>query len=204
MTIERLVGARYVVPLREGGSLPAVVETDRDGAVRRQVSRRGPGREGAGRRGAGGRAGARRSDLPVPRAGHRRAGRGLRQRRAGPGDPGHPARQRRRRTSGWPTCRARWPSIRPWTTTSRPTWPPSIVWLDAYITNVDRTARNTNMLLWREPALADRPRRGAVRPPPLGGLAGAHPVAVPADQRPRAAAASPATSKRPTPGCARG
>ena len=24
----------------------------------------------------------------------------------------------------------------------------SIVWLDAYITNLDRTARNTNMLMW--------------------------------------------------------
>src|ERR671937_132588 len=27
-----LVGARYVVPLREGGSLPAVVDTDADGS----------------------------------------------------------------------------------------------------------------------------------------------------------------------------
>src|SRR5262245_12149198 len=27
MTMERLIGTRYVVPLREGGSLPAVVET---------------------------------------------------------------------------------------------------------------------------------------------------------------------------------
>src|ERR671926_583096 len=31
MAIEQLVGVRYDVPLREGGSLPAVVETDRDG-----------------------------------------------------------------------------------------------------------------------------------------------------------------------------
>ena len=29
--IERLAGVRYVAPLREGGSLPAVVETDRNG-----------------------------------------------------------------------------------------------------------------------------------------------------------------------------
>jgi hypothetical protein len=26
----------------------------------------------------------------------------------------------------------------------------AIVWLDAYVTNVDRTARNTNMLIWQE------------------------------------------------------
>jgi len=30
--LPRLVGARYVVPLREGGSVPAVVEAD-DGAL---------------------------------------------------------------------------------------------------------------------------------------------------------------------------
>jgi hypothetical protein len=30
--IERLKGVRYVVPLREGGSLPAVVETDGAGS----------------------------------------------------------------------------------------------------------------------------------------------------------------------------
>src|SRR6185295_959472 len=30
-TLPRLVGSRYVVPLREGGSLPAVVDTDADG-----------------------------------------------------------------------------------------------------------------------------------------------------------------------------
>src|SRR5438105_6685051 len=29
--LPRLTGARYVVPLREGGSVPAVVETDQDG-----------------------------------------------------------------------------------------------------------------------------------------------------------------------------
>src|SRR5579859_6508956 len=31
VVLPRLVGARYVVPLREGGSLPAVVDTERDG-----------------------------------------------------------------------------------------------------------------------------------------------------------------------------
>src|SRR5215207_3139793 len=30
MALERLIGTRYVVPLREGGSLPAVVETVQD------------------------------------------------------------------------------------------------------------------------------------------------------------------------------
>ncbi len=30
--LPRLVGTRYVVPLREGGSLPAVVDTEADGS----------------------------------------------------------------------------------------------------------------------------------------------------------------------------
>src|SRR5579859_2880666 len=32
VVLPRLVGARYVVPLREGGSLPAVVDTETDGS----------------------------------------------------------------------------------------------------------------------------------------------------------------------------
>src|ERR1041385_5228817 len=31
VVLQRVVGARYVVPLREGGSLPAVVDTEHDG-----------------------------------------------------------------------------------------------------------------------------------------------------------------------------
>src|SRR5438477_9493673 len=31
LALQRLVGSRYVVPLREGGSLPAVVDTDASG-----------------------------------------------------------------------------------------------------------------------------------------------------------------------------
>ncbi|HTD76986.1 MAG TPA: aminotransferase class I and II, partial [Chloroflexota bacterium] len=30
--LARVLGCRYVVPLREGGSLPAVVDTDADGS----------------------------------------------------------------------------------------------------------------------------------------------------------------------------
>ena len=41
-------------------------------------------------------------------------------------------------------------------------WPRRIVWFDAFVTNVDRTPRNTNMLVLASAALADRPRRRAV------------------------------------------
>ena len=48
--LARHVAMRYVQPLREGGSLPAVVDTDGGGLVRREVPRRGAGSEGARRR----------------------------------------------------------------------------------------------------------------------------------------------------------
>ena len=43
-----------------------------------------------------------------------------------------------------------------------------IVWFDAYVTNVDRTVRNTNMLMWHRAPVADRSRGDAV----LSSLAG--------------------------------
>ena len=77
-------------------------------------------------------------------------------------------------------------------TTLDPRLASAIVWFDAYVTNVDRTARNTNMLIWHKRALADRPRRGALLPPHLGRLPGAQPQPpFAADQGPRAAAATP-------------
>ena len=44
----------------------------------------------------------------------------------------------------------------------------AIVWFDALVTNVDRTARNTNLLVVAQAALPHRPRRGALLPPRLG------------------------------------
>ncbi len=40
----------------------------------------------------------------------------------------------------------------------------AVVWFDAFITNIDRTARNTNMLSWHGRHVAHRPRRVAVFP----------------------------------------
>ena len=56
---------RYVAPLREGGSLPALVEADDDGLYVRQIPRRRQGREALVAELVGRRAGAGLG-LPVP------------------------------------------------------------------------------------------------------------------------------------------
>ena len=74
--LRTLAATRYVTPLREGGSLPAIVEAEDDGLY--VVKFRGAGQGAAG---AGGR-GPRRGDRPGARA----AGAGA---RAGDARPGH-------------------------------------------------------------------------------------------------------------------
>ena len=64
--VRTVAATRYVTPLREGGSLPALVETTTR-ALRAEVPRRRAGAESAGRRGGRGRV-ARALGLPVPSA----------------------------------------------------------------------------------------------------------------------------------------
>jgi hypothetical protein len=60
-----------------------------------------------------------------------------------------------------------------------------VVWLDAYVTNIDRTPRNTNMLMNASAALADRSRRNALLPLHREKLPRAQPRRFPGDQRSR-------------------
>ena len=49
------------------------------------------------------------------------------------------------------SCQARWPSTRRSTpNSSPPEFAADVVWFDAYVTNVDRTSRNTNLLVCGE------------------------------------------------------
>ena len=62
---------------------------------------------------------------------------------------------------------------------SRPPSPETaarILWLDAFTANVDRTWRNPNLLVWHGRTWADRPRRGAVLPPLPGRASGSGPT----------------------------
>ena len=147
MSVERLRGVRYVVPLREGGSLPAVVETDRDGPY--VVKFRGAGQ--------GAKALiaellvaelATELGLPVPRPALVTLEAGF-----GKAEPDPEIQDILRGSVGpnfglayLPGALAFDPAVE---TDVAPDLAATIVWFDAFVTNVDRTVRNTNILLWQ-------------------------------------------------------
>ncbi len=143
----RLTCARYVVPLREGGSLPAVVDTVEDGQY--VVKLRGAGQ---GERaliaealvaGLGHALG-----LPVPDAALLELGEGF-----GKGEP-DPEIQDVLRWSVGLNFGLRWlPGALPFDPAVEgdvsPELAAEIVWFDAWLTNIDRTPRNPNLLIWQ-------------------------------------------------------
>ena len=160
--LRTVTATRYVTPAARGRLAAGHRRGRRRRPLRAQVPRRGPGPEGARGRDRGRRAGPRPRAAGA-RAGAGRARPGARQRRARPGDPGADRAPARGSTSASTSCPAR--------CRTTPTQPPDaelaadVVWLDALVTNVDRTPRNPNLLRWHAQPVADRPRRGAVRVP---------------------------------------
>lgn len=145
--VKRVTGLRYVVPLREGGSLPAVVETDAPGTY--VVKFRGAGQ--------GPRALvaevivaqlARVLGLPVPAPALVDLDAGF-----GEGEPDPEIQDLLRGSVGTNFGLAYLPGAIAFDPAAdrdiAPDLAASIVWFDAYVTNVDRTPRNTNLLLWR-------------------------------------------------------
>jgi hypothetical protein len=148
VTVERLVGVRYVVPLREGGSLPAVVETDDGRAFVVKFLGAGQGKKalvaeclGAGL--------AQVLGLPVPDAAVVSLAEGF-----GIGEPDPEIQDLLRASVGMNFGLAYLPGALAFDPAADRDFSPElaadIVWFDAFITNIDRTARNTNLLLWRE------------------------------------------------------
>jgi hypothetical protein len=146
VVLPRLVGARYVVPLREGGSLPAVVDTQHDGTF--VVKFRGAGQ--------GPKALIAETlvallgvalELPVPRPAIVELEDGF-----GRTEPDPEIQDLLRGSVGAnfglayvPGALAFDPSVDAGLLS--PERAAEIVWLDAYVTNIDRTARNTNLLV---------------------------------------------------------
>jgi hypothetical protein len=147
--LPRFTGARYVVPLREGGSLPAVVDTDADGTF--VVKFRGAGQ--------GPRALIAEAlvaliglqiGLRVPQPAILDLEDGF-----GRGEPDPEIQDILRGSVGanfgltyLPGALAFDPAVDGRLITAD--MAADIVWLDAYTTNVDRTPRNTNMLVCAE------------------------------------------------------
>lgn len=145
--MKRLTGLRYLVPLREGGSLPAVVETDEPGAY--VVKFRGAG-QGVKALIAELLAAelALLLGLPVPGPALVDLGAGF-----GEGEPDPEIQDILRGSVGTNFGLAYLAGALAFDPAADRAFDPdlaaAIVWFDAYITNVDRTARNTNLLSWR-------------------------------------------------------
>jgi hypothetical protein len=148
----RLQATRYVVPLREGGSLPAVVEAD-DGALYvMKFQGAGQGRKALVAELIAGRIG-QALGMPVPELVLLDMDEQL-----GRSEPNPEIRDLLRASVGLNVGMRYLPSALAYT----PMGPlgddlnltaalaSDIVWFDAYITNMDRTVRNVNMLLAEE------------------------------------------------------
>ena len=142
-----VTSTRYVTPLREGGSLPAVVEAD-DGELY-VMKFRGAG-QGAKALIAELVAGeiARTLGLPVPDIAFMELNG-----RMGRSEPDPEIQDLLRQSEGINLGLRYLPSAFAYNQLLRPSPDEAlaslIVWFDAYVTNVDRTPRNVNMLMWR-------------------------------------------------------
>lgn len=143
--LRTVTATRYVTPLREGGSLPAVVEADDEGLYVMKFRGAGQGRKALIAEIIAGEL-ARHLQLPVPEivlieldADMART------------EPDPEIQHLIRASAGLNLALDYLPgSVNYDPLVDRPDaqLASRIVWFDALVTNVDRTARNTNMLLW--------------------------------------------------------
>jgi pyridoxamine-phosphate oxidase len=144
--VRTVTATRYVTPLREGGSLPAIVEADDDGLYVVKFRGAGPGPQGAGRRDR------RRRARPRARA-------------AGPelvfvdlpadlavAEPDQEIQDLLAASAGLNVGMDFLPGALAYDERAGQRLDPelaaAVVWFDALVMNVDRTPRNPNMLVW--------------------------------------------------------
>jgi hypothetical protein len=139
---------RYVTPLREGGSLPAIIEADDDGLYVLKFKAAGQGTKALIAELIGGAIG-RALGLRVPEIVFVELDAAL-----GRNEPDYEIRELLTKSEGLNLAL----DYLPGSITFDPkangnvdrNLASMIVWLDAYLTNVDRTPRNTNMLMWHK------------------------------------------------------
>lgn len=143
--VRTVCATRYVTPLREGGSLPAIVEADDDGMYVLKFRGAGQGPKALIAELLGGEI-ARAAGLDVPEIVLAELDPDLART-----EPDPEIQDLIRASAGLNLALDFLPGSVTFDLLARP---PSgelasaIVWLDAFITNVDRTPRNTNMLCW--------------------------------------------------------
>src|SRR3954451_9254350 len=136
---------RYVTPLREGGSLPAIVEADDDGLYVLKFRAAGQGPKALIAELVSGEI-ARALGLPVPELVLAELDGDLART-----EPDPEIYALIRDSAGLNLALDYLPSsvaFDPVVEQVAPDLASRIVWFDAYVTNVDRTVRNTNMLMW--------------------------------------------------------
>jgi hypothetical protein len=147
MNMRTVIATRYVTPLREGGSLPAIIEADDDGMYVLKFSGAGQGRKALIAELVAGEI-ARAAGLLVPEIVFVELDPELART-----EPDPEIQHLIRASAGLNLAL----DYLPGTVTFDPVAEKphadiasSIVWLDAFVTNVDRTPRNTNMLMWHK------------------------------------------------------
>jgi hypothetical protein len=151
--LRRIAVTRYVTPLREGGSLPAIVEADDDGLYVLKFRGAGQGPRALVAELVAGEIG-RALGLPVPEIVLAALDPELARTEPDPEIHAliHDSAGLNLALDYLPGSVSFDPVIHaiPADVASR------VVWFDAYVTNIDRTPRNTNMLVWhRRPYLID-------------------------------------------------
>lgn len=145
-TIRTVAVTRYVAPLREGGSLPGLVEADDDGLYVLKFLGAGQGPKALVAELVAGEIG-RALGLPVPEIVLAEVDPEF-----GKAEGDYEIRELIGRSTGTNLGMDFLPGALPFTPAVGPLptleLAAAIVWFDAFLTNVDRTARNTNMLLW--------------------------------------------------------
>ena len=144
--LRRVIATRYVAPLREGGSMPGLVEADDDGLY--VVKFRGAG-QGVGALVAEVVAGelGRALGLPVPELVVAEIAPEL-----GHAEPDPEIQELIEASPGANAGMDFLPGALPFTLLADPPLTPEfaadVVWFDALVTNVDRTPTNPNLLVW--------------------------------------------------------
>ena len=145
MSLRTVIATRYVTPLREGGSLPAIIEADDDGMYVLKFHGTGQGPKALIAELVAGEL-ARAAGLPVPEIVFVELDPELART-----EPDPEIQHLIRASAGLNLALDYLPGsvmFDPVAEKPAADLASSIVWFDAYVTNVDRTPRNTNMLMW--------------------------------------------------------
>ena len=147
MNVRTVTATRYVTPLREGGSLPAIVEADDDGLYVLKFRGAGQGRKALVAELVAGEL-ARAAGLPVPEIVLVELDPEFART-----EPDPEIQDLIRASGGLNLALDYLPSavtFDPLAFRPAADLASRIVWFDAFVSNVDRTARNSNLMVWHE------------------------------------------------------